>query len=189
MNNKKDLRIIKTQKCLYDALVNLMKDRPFEEIKVSNICNEAMINRSTFYAHYNDKYELLADYIKDLKELLTKELDKNKNISNTKEYYLEMIRLLLNHIEDRKNTYIEIMINNKNSITMDIFYDVINADITKRIKNDGANKGKIPSEIIAKFYIGAVFNVSTEWLKKDRKYTREDLLMYLDRLIPNELDF
>lgn len=189
MNNKKDLRIIKTQKCLYDALVNLMKDRPFEEIKVSDICNEAMINRSTFYAHYNDKYELLADYIKDLKELLTKELDKNKNISNTKEYYLEMIRLLLNHIEDRKNTYIEVMINNKNSITMDIFYDVINADITKRIKNDGANKGKIPSEIIAKFYIGAVFNVSTEWLKKDRKYTREDLLMYLDRLIPNELDF
>jgi len=189
MNNKKDLRIIKTQKCLYDALVNLMKDRPFEEIKVSDICNEAMINRSTFYAHYNDKYELLADYIKDLKELLTKELDKNKNISNTKEYYLEMIRLLLNHIEDRKNTYIEVMINNKNSITMDIFYDVINTDITKRIKNDGANKGKIPSEIIAKFYIGAVFNVSTEWLKKDRKYTREDLLMYLDRLIPNELDF
>lgn len=188
-NNKKDLRVVKTQKYLYDALVNLMKDRPFEEIKVSDICNEAMINRSTFYAHYNDKYELLADYIKDLKESLTKELAKNKNISNTKEYYLEMIRLLLNHIEDKKDTYIEVMINNKNSITMDIFYDVIDADITKRIKNDSANKGKIPSEILAKFYIGAVFNVSTEWLKKDRKYTREDLLMYLDRLIPDELNF
>lgn len=188
-NNKKDLRVAKTQKYLYDALVNLMKDRPFEEIKVSDICNEAMINRSTFYAHYNDKYELLADYIKDLKESLTKELAKNKNISNTKEYYLEMIRLLLNHIEDKKDTYIEVMINNKNSITMDIFYDVIDADITKRIKNDSANKGEIPSEILAKFYIGAVFNVSTEWLKKDRKYTREDLLMYLDHLIPDELNF
>ena len=47
---KKDLRIIKTRKALYNAFEELMKSKPFEQIKVSDICNEALINRSTFYA-------------------------------------------------------------------------------------------------------------------------------------------
>ena len=49
---KDDLRIIKTKKALYNALINLMKNKTFEEIKVSDICNEALVNRSTFYAHF-----------------------------------------------------------------------------------------------------------------------------------------
>ena len=59
MEKKTDLRIIKTKKVIYEALIDLMKEKTFEEIKVSDICNKALINRSTFYAHYEDKYELL----------------------------------------------------------------------------------------------------------------------------------
>ena len=58
VKKKKDLRIIKTQKILYNTLLELLKEQPFEKIKVSNICQRARINRSTFYSHYNDKYEL-----------------------------------------------------------------------------------------------------------------------------------
>ena len=54
--NKNDLRVIKTKNALFETLTNLMKEKTFEEIKVSDICNKALINRSTFYAHYNDKY-------------------------------------------------------------------------------------------------------------------------------------
>ena len=57
MEKKTDLRIIKTKKVIYEALIDLMKEKTFEEIKVSDICNKALINRSTFYAHYEDKYE------------------------------------------------------------------------------------------------------------------------------------
>ncbi len=78
MNNL-DLRVVKTRKNLYTALLELMKEKTFEEIKVLDICNHALINRSTFYAHYNDKYELLADLIEDLKNSLASELKKNKN--------------------------------------------------------------------------------------------------------------
>ena len=55
-NNKKDLRVAKTQKYLYDALVNLMKDRPFEEIKVSDICNEAS---EMFYSLFSRKFRII----------------------------------------------------------------------------------------------------------------------------------
>lgn len=187
--NKKDLRVIKTQNNLYSSLLHLMKEKTFEEIKVSDICSKALINRSTFYAHYNDKYELLAEFIQELKNSLTEELQKNKSISNTKEYYLEMIKLFLDHIEEKKESYLAIMIHNRNSITMDMIYDVLDHDITSRLKKDDMlEKNKIPHHIIAKFYLGAVVNVGMEWLKSGNKDTKEDMIRYLSLLIPNELN-
>ena len=185
MNKKIDLRIIKTKKVLYQALENLMIDNSFEEIKVSDICTRALINRSTFYAHYTDKYELLDEYINSLKDDLQSELEKNININNTKEYYIEMIRLLLNHIEEKKNTYLSIMIKNKNSILMDIVDDVINKNILEQIKEE--NSKKIPSTIIIKFYLGGVINICLEWLKYDNKYSKEEIIDYIDKLIPSDI--
>ena len=166
-----DLRVIKTKNALYNTLIELMKDHAFEEIKVSDICTKALINRSTFYAHYNDKYELLKDMIDNLKDSLTAELKKNQNIGDTKDYYLEMIKIFLDHIESKRNTYISIMINNRNSIMFDIVYDVLDHDIKSRLKNDTSSKKGIPSNIVAKFYIGAVFNVGLEYLKNNNNYS------------------
>ena len=184
--NKNDLRVKKTKNALYNTLMELMKAKSFEEIKVSDICNVALINRSTFYAHYNDKYELLKDAIDNLKNSLIEELNKNVKTSNTKEYYLEMISILLNHIEEKRSIYQQIMLNNRNSIMVDILYDVLDHDITSKIKK--AKSEKIPGEIIAKFYIGAVFNVGLIFLKNEKKYSKQEILEYLNRLIPNDFD-
>ena len=79
------------------------------------------------------------------------------------------------------------MINNRNSITMDIIYDVLNHEVTKRLNDIEFKNKTIPVEIISKFYLGAVFNVGIEWLKNENKYSKEDLVNYLDKLIPDNL--
>lgn len=186
-NEKQDLRIIKTKKVLYTALVDLMREKTFEEIKVSEICAKALVNRSTFYAHYEDKYEFLVDFLDTFKESLTSYLDTNDNNLNTKKYYMEMLKLLLTHIEDKKNIYSAIMVNNRNGVMMDIISDVVNKDIKKRVQESGLNKGTIPVDIVAKFYIGAITNVGIEWIT-DNKYSKEDILNYLEKLLPNNVD-
>ena len=187
-NEKQDLRIIKTKKVLYMALVDLMREKTFEEIKVSEICARALVNRSTtFYAHYEDKYEFLVDFLDTFKDSLTSYLDTNNNNLNTKEYYMEMLKLLLTHIEDKKNIYSAIMVNNRNGVMMDIISDVVNKDIKKRVQESGLNKGTIPVDIVAKFYIGAITNVGIEWIT-DNKYSKEDILNYLEKLLPNNID-
>lgn len=184
--NKKDLRVIKTKNTIYNALIVLMKEKTFEEIKVSDICNTALINRSTFYAHYTDKYELLSEWINELKSSFTKELKINEENENPKKYYLELIKIFLDHIDTKRDIYLTVMANNRNSIMMDIIYDVLDNDIISHVQND--NNSKIPSKVIAKFYLGAVFNVGIEWLKYSNKYTKEDILHYLDLLIPDEIN-
>lgn len=186
MNNKIDLRIVKTKQRLYETLVNLLMEKSFEEIKVSDICEKSLINRSTFYAHYSDKYELFDSYIKDLEKELRNNLNKNNQISNTKEYYLEELKILLNQINDKKNIYSSIIINNKNSIIMDMFYDTMKEDITKQLNNKKISKS-IPSDIIVSFYLGAVFSVTTEWLRNNSTYSKEDIIANFEKLIPDDL--
>lgn len=186
--DKTDLRIIKTKRALFDALINLMKNKSFEEIKVSDICTEALVNRSTFYAHYNDKYELLMDYINTLKTSLIDALSKNSNIHNTKAYYMELIKILLDHIDERKDIYYSILINNRNSIVLDILLDVVSKDLKTHIQEENVKIGSIPSDVISRFYLGAVVSIGLEWLNNSTKYTKEELLTFIDTLIPNEVE-
>lgn len=187
MGQKIDLRIIKTKKSLYESLIHLLREKPFEEIKVSDICENAMINRSTFYAHYNDKYELFDNLLHDLKHSLTEQLESNTSISNSKEYYLEMLKLFLDHAEDQKEIYSSIMIHNRNSVIIDMIYDTLSLDIKKRIEQEQQKSKKIPSDIVSNFYMGAVFNLGVAWLKNSNKYSKKELISYLEQLIPDNL--
>ena len=58
-----DKRILKTKKNLYEGLLKVMKEKEFENIKISEICEKALTTRSTFYDHFTDKYELLYSLI------------------------------------------------------------------------------------------------------------------------------
>ena len=54
-----DLRQRKTRRLLVEALAQLLVEKPFQELSVVDICGRAMVHRTTFYAHFNDKQELL----------------------------------------------------------------------------------------------------------------------------------
>jgi AcrR family transcriptional regulator len=54
-----DLRVRRTHKLLWEALMAELSMRSFEEITVKDICDRAMVHRTTFYKHYEDKYALL----------------------------------------------------------------------------------------------------------------------------------
>ena len=61
MDNEKDRRVIKTRKSIQTTLVNMMKERSYQDISVSNLCRCADIGRGTFYLHYNDIYEVVQE--------------------------------------------------------------------------------------------------------------------------------
>lgn len=74
---KTDARTRYTKKVLRDALLRLMKTRTIKETTVKEVCALAELNRTTFYKHYRDCYDLLAqienemidDYVASLRNL------------------------------------------------------------------------------------------------------------------------
>ena len=187
MEKKEDLRITKTKKLLYEALLKEMETKAFEDIKVNDLCTKSMINRSTFYSHYNDKYDLFVDLLNTLKNELFDKLDENKFIVSTKEYYMELIRLLLDHLEEHKKTYYSIILSNRNSLVIDIILDTTIKDINKRLNISNIDRKCVPSDVIINFYLGAVSMVGLNYLKSDNKYSKQDIINYLSVLIPDNI--
>lgn len=56
---REDRRVRITKRAIRESLVELMQRYPISKISVKMICEGADINRSTFYAHYTDQYDLL----------------------------------------------------------------------------------------------------------------------------------
>ena len=190
MQKKEDLRIRKTKANLYKALLQVMSQKTFEEIKVTDICNVSMINRSTFYDHFSDKYELLASLLKDLNNELISHLRIDKEITSLKKYYVELIKHIIDFQNKNLNIFsaFAILGKNNNSIAYDMLREAIQQEVCKKINEEYINKSKVPAEIISLFYVSAVISVAMEIIQDKNKYTDEDLITYLEQLIP-EVDY
>ena len=56
---KEDGRVRITRQMIRTALLNLLREKPLQHITVRELCEKASINRGTFYAHYDDIYDLM----------------------------------------------------------------------------------------------------------------------------------
>ena len=65
---KEDKRIVKTKRELKRTLAELLREKPFEQISVKEICDRSSTSRITFYTHYKDKCDLLNDLFKDFSD-------------------------------------------------------------------------------------------------------------------------
>lgn len=67
-----DQRTRMTKGMLKKALVELLGERPLKDVTVKELCRRAGVNRSTFYLHYYDIYDLM----QELEETIAGDLDK-----------------------------------------------------------------------------------------------------------------
>lgn len=58
MPQRLDLRVVKTRRNIEQTFLRLLQDHPFDKITVRMVCEEALVNKGTFYRHYEDKYDL-----------------------------------------------------------------------------------------------------------------------------------
>jgi AcrR family transcriptional regulator len=63
--NETDPRVKRTRKLLQDAFVALLAEKSFHAISVQDIAQRATLNRATFYAHFEDKYALMDQVVRD----------------------------------------------------------------------------------------------------------------------------
>jgi AcrR family transcriptional regulator len=68
---KLDRRVARTRDRLGDALVELLLEKPFDDITVQEVLDRAQVSRSTFYEHYRDKNDLFLSDVDDFFELIS----------------------------------------------------------------------------------------------------------------------
>jgi AcrR family transcriptional regulator len=71
-NSKNDRRSQRTQRVLLEALISLLQEKHYEAITVQDIIDRADVGRSTFYAHYQDKEDLMAGVLVHMMDVLSR---------------------------------------------------------------------------------------------------------------------
>ena len=97
-------RIMLTKKLLKTSLTNMLQTQNIYQISIRELCENAGINRSTFYKYYGSQFDLLSEMEQDLlvsiEEVLVTQGNYSKNAIEQILIYLEndieFIRLLLN---------------------------------------------------------------------------------------------
>ena len=120
----KDLRVQRTYILLKDSLFKLLSKKAFEDIRVNDICNLAMIHRTTFYHHFQDKYELLEFCIQDIEQELLKKINRD-NYTNSRKFYTNLIMGLLEYIAEKKSIFQNVLKHNSENSITEIFMKIM----------------------------------------------------------------
>ena len=70
-----DIRVKKTKTAITNAFIELAKQKPIERITVKEIVSLAQINKSTFYAHYTDIYDLIDSLLEGATQSVVDHMD------------------------------------------------------------------------------------------------------------------
>jgi len=185
MNENEDLRIIRTRKLLSNAMLELLEKESIDEISIKEICDKAMVHRTTFYKHFNDKYDLFNYVFVEMNNELSEKARNNIEIESSKQMYSVMVQTIFDFLSEKGNQLKNIMIHNDNSILKTMFCQSLEKSI-ERFANEYQSVNNVPSRIISTFYIGAIISLAVFWIHNPHKYTKEQMIAYTNKLIDEE---
>lgn len=98
---KMDRRVRKTRKQLQEGLARLMQEKNIRDIRVKELVEEVDINRSTFYLHYSDIYDMLAKIEEELFEQIQEAF--REYPLGTDEHSLAFLRQMFQIMDDNRS--------------------------------------------------------------------------------------
>lgn len=99
MAQKQNQRIKLTKQLLKNSLVELLHKKPIGKITIKEICENAEINRSTFYLYYTDQYALLAEIENELIEHAQEHLKKIDSNAGSLQYLTALLSYIQEHAD------------------------------------------------------------------------------------------
>jgi|SRR5690625_2308562 len=103
---KEDLRVMKTKRKLQEALLELLREKPLEEVNISELCRRAKINRGTFYLHYDGVHDLFRLYVEEIMADLRMSYEEPFYQTN---YQIELMQdkmiKIFNHVKNHQSFY------------------------------------------------------------------------------------
>lgn len=158
---KSDRRVKYTLMVIRQSFVKLLMQKPISKITIKEICEDADINRATFYAHFQDQYDLLhqieTGIIDDINQYLI-----NYDVSRVP---AQMLDKIFEYIKENAEIFKLLLL----SSNADIQFQ---QEITKIIGQQHFSAmaaDKEDSEYVFLFFANGAIGLIVKWLKDDMK--------------------
>lgn len=191
-----DRRRARTQGLLLEALTGLIVEKGYDPITVQDILDRANVGRSTFYAHYKDKQDLLMGSLDRLKSGLTL-AQKTALAGGGSQGQLAFSLPMLHHVKSHRRLYKAFMGRASGTMVMfhiqrilaDLARDEIKARVPRRMQAMNAHGGlkaasmAPPIEAIVQATVGAYIALMTWWMDHGTPCSAEELDGLFQRLV------
>lgn len=189
-----DRRAIRTRKVIRNALAELMEEKGFNNISITDITTKADINRGTFYLHYHDKYDLLA---KIEEEVMTElqyrikmddlydsfDIDSTNYIDSIKKPIPFIVKLFEYFKEN--STFMKAILgpngdpNFQNNIKQLMETNIFEKQLIKAFKKENL---LVPKEYFFSYVVSAHIGVLQQWLGSGMKESPTEMALILEKM-------
>lgn len=165
-----DRRVRRTRQLLNDALLALMRERRYDDITVQDILDRADVGRSTFYAHFYDKDDLLMDGFQRLRKLF----DAQPGQPDPPERFsLAFFR----HTADHQAEYRAMVGNRGGEQVLRQVEQFLAARLAERLDRVAPPGGSDPRlrEVVLMHSVSTLFGLLAWWFKQAQPYSPEQM--------------
>lgn len=168
MQDKNDRRSQRTRHSLSNALIQLIREKDYGTITVSDIIGRANVGRSTFYAHYRDKDDLFLGQLDRVIEVLSKRIPSQQDMP-----FFPSLGLF-RHVGEEFELYKALVW----TPGIDLLIKHLQKSLSQRVEQGLIASGRdynVPPAILANFITGSFLTVLKWWLENKRIYSPEQM--------------
>jgi len=178
-NAPPDRRTQRTRQTLSHALIALIQEKRYEAITVQDICDRANVGRSTFYAHYQDKDNLLASNFQQVMENL------GSQIEWINDQFTFPVAPLFRHVQEHHHLYKALVWGGGFDVLLRAGQQQWRAQIETHLAAllPQGNTLAIPPEVVIAYLAGALQTLLLWWLDWKMPYPPERMDEIFQQLV------
>lgn len=163
-----NFKVNRTTIAIYNTMLRLLSQRGFNEITVNDICQDAMVSRSTFYAHFKDKYHLILFFLEQERNQLG--IVRGENIK-------ENLYTMLRHFQAEEKVYQHLLLSQTNAELNNMITSHIQATVAYTLKKVIPEPEKLQVQTVL-FSTGLAGSILW-WIKENFPIEAEVFVEYL----------
>ncbi len=177
-----DRRQKKTRAAIFRAFTQLLKKKSYSRITVQEIIDMADIGRTTFYAHFETKDDLLKSLCTEIFEhVFSKELSKEKTHDFSTNHNIQaMIKHILYHLQEHMDYLPGILSGESDEVFMGFFKKYLE-DLFSHLEKALSNS--VPQDYIINHMV-CDFAETVRWWTRNKNYSPEEISSFFIKTTP-----
>jgi AcrR family transcriptional regulator len=164
---RRDRRVERTQQLLRGALRSLIQEKGFEALTVQDIIDRANVGRATFYAHFDNKDDLLVSGFDELRaSLKARQRDAFERGQTIEDRVFGFSQEVFAHTSEYRDAF-RAMVGKRSGAVVErllhkLLVDLIREDVKRTLAR--TESSAVPTEALVQFIAGALFGLLMWWL-------------------------
>jgi AcrR family transcriptional regulator len=168
-----DRRVRRTREAIHRAFIGLMQEKGYDAITVTDIIERADIGRSTFYAHYTDKRDVLYDSLDDLAGFLRRHRDGSGELFG-------FSLALFEHVHEQR-PLLRTLLGRRGGSVVQARIALLIGELVREQLQDRATD--VPRDLIVDCVVGAYTSLLARWVDENDPHTPAQMDAAFRRLL------